>query len=167
MSTQVTHIFFVQFYITCTQLLFSVIFRAKTPDFHGISILPGQILPRFRQKTCLLTILSNKATKMKFWLEDFKNVGQKCQNHVCGTQLFAVKSQFFLILFENTQLLHTYFLICVHNSHTTPHMSYFRFQIQHTCYTHVKSCVLLCVVQDSTLVCSVKNCGQSWVFELL
>jgi hypothetical protein len=77
MCTQVTHIFFMQFYITCTHFLFSVIFRAKTPDFHGISILPGHILPRFRQKTCLLTISSNKATKMKFWLEDFKNLGQK------------------------------------------------------------------------------------------
>ena len=26
------------------------------------------------------------------------------------------------------------------------------FQIQHTCYTHVKSCVYLCIVQGSTLV---------------
>ena len=34
------------------------------------------------------------------------------------------------------------------------------FQIQHTCYTHVKSCVYLCIVQGSTLVQSIELATQ-------
>ena len=41
---------------------------------------------------------------------------------------------------------------CVHMKYTCLQMTKSDFQIQHTCYTHVKSCVYLCIVQGSTLV---------------
>ena len=47
----------------------------------------------------------------------------------------------------DTQLLKK----CVHMLHTCPHMSIFGLQIHDTCHTHVKKCVLSCVVLDSSL----------------
>ena len=44
---------------------------------------------------------------------------------------------------------------CVHMWYTCWQMTKSDFQIQHTCYTHVKSCVYLCVVQGSTLILTI------------
>ena len=67
---------------------------------------------------------------------------------------FRKNSRFSSIFFK-IHNFGTHIFLYVYTTHTQlPHMSYSGFQIHNTCYTHVKSCVYMCCVQDSTLIIS-------------